>query len=299
MMKDFGIDISTWQGNFDLAKAVKEGVKFVVLKGGGGDDGLYVDGRFAANYEKAKALGLPVGVYWFSRALSPADAIREAEYFRTYVLAGRQFELPVYIDVENGRMVSIGRRKLTDTVQAWRQYLEARGYFTGMYTGKYILRDSMYAAELAGWPLWIASWTRTCSYEPAADFGMWQFGGETNPTRSNKVAGVVCDQNWLLIDYPAIIRAAGKNGLTPYTPAPTQTPTKETCMVELPVLHKGCSGGYVRTLQILLNKYNKAGLAEDGDFGARTEAAVIAYQRSRGLVADAWVGPKTGRQLLC
>ncbi len=123
-MKDFGIDISVWQGNFNMSKAVKEGVKFVILKGGGGDDGLYIDSRFVENYNKAKALGLPVGVYWFSRALSPDDAVREAEYFRLYVLNGRQFELPVYIDVENSRMTSIGRRKLTDTVKAWRKHLE-------------------------------------------------------------------------------------------------------------------------------------------------------------------------------
>ena len=298
-MKDFGIDISVWQGDFNMGKAVKEGVKFVIIKGGGGDDGLYVDRRFAENYNKAKAIGLPVGVYWFSRALSPDDAIREAEYFRLYVLNGRQFELPVYIDVENSRMTSIGRRKLTDTVKAWRDHLEKYGWYTGIYTGKYIMRDCMYTDELKGWPLWIASWTRNCSWEPASDFGVWQFGGETNPTRSNKVAGVVCDQDWLMIDYPAIIKAAGKNGLTPDEPTPIPTPKEDTCMIELPVLHRGSVGGYVRTVQILLNKYNNASLAEDGGFGARTEAAVIAYQRDRGLAVDGWVGAETWRQLLC
>ena len=70
-------------------------------------------------------------------------------------------------------------------------------------------------------------------------------------------------------------------------------------MIELPVLHKGCVGGYVRTVQILLNKYNNANLAEDGGFGARTEAAVIAYQSDRGLAVDGWVGAETWAQLLC
>jgi LysM repeat protein len=41
---------------------------------------------------------------------------------------------------------------------------------------------------------------------------MWQFGGETNFVRSNKIAGVVCDQNFMLIDYPTLIKNAGKNG---------------------------------------------------------------------------------------
>ena len=83
-MKTFGIDISRWQGDFNLKKAVSEGVKFVILKGGGGDDGLYVDGRFADNYRKAKALGLPVGCYWFSRALTEEEARKEATYLWTW-----------------------------------------------------------------------------------------------------------------------------------------------------------------------------------------------------------------------
>ena len=78
-MKKFGIDISRWQGDFDLEKAVKnEGVEFVIIKGGGGDDGLYVDRQFVSNYNKAKKLGIPVGCYWFSKALTLAEADKEA-----------------------------------------------------------------------------------------------------------------------------------------------------------------------------------------------------------------------------
>lgn len=73
----------------------------------------------------------------------------------------------------------------------------------------------------------------------------------------------------------------------------------EVCNVTLPVLHRGMDSGYVRTAQILLNKYNNAGLAEDGGFGPATERAVIAYQRSRGLAADGWIGAQTWSQLLC
>lgn len=77
-----------------------------------------------------------------------------------------------------------------------------------------------------------------------------------------------------------------------------QTEVKETCTVELPILRKGAESGYVRTLQILLNKYNNARLDEDGIFGNGTYSAVIAYQKSRGLDADGIVGVKTWEQLL-
>lgn len=72
----------------------------------------------------------------------------------------------------------------------------------------------------------------------------------------------------------------------------------QTCQLTLPVLKKGSSGGYVKTLQLLLNGYNKAGLAVDGQFGAVTETAVTAYQRSRGIAVDGTVGAQTWGTLL-
>ena len=42
--------------------------------------------------------------------------------------------------------------------------------------------------------------------------GFWQFGGETNLIRSNKMAGVVCDQNYMYKDFPSLIKENGLNG---------------------------------------------------------------------------------------
>ena len=44
------------------------------------------------------------------------------------------------------------------------------------------------------------------------------------------------------------------------------------------LLKKGSVGGDVKTLQELLNQLG-AGLAVDGDFGSKTEAAVKAFQK--------------------
>ena len=102
-MSKLGIDISVYQGEIDLSQAMSEGVEFAIIKGGGGDDGLYVDRQFARNYDLAKSLKLPIGCYWFSRALTTSDAKTEAAYFYENVLKGRSFELPVYIDVKTSR----------------------------------------------------------------------------------------------------------------------------------------------------------------------------------------------------
>lgn len=211
--QQWGIDISGWQGNYDLAKAQKEGVKFVILKGGGGDDGKYKDNRFEENYKKAKALKMPVGCYWFSKALTVDQAKAEAKYFYEHCLKGKQFELPIYIDVENKTQLNIGKRKLTDVILAWLKTVRGYGYWVGIYSSASYFKTYMYDDELANYAHWIAQWSKSKpSYKPANAFGLWQFGGETNLIRSNKVAGQVTDQNYLLIDYEPQIKAKGLNG---------------------------------------------------------------------------------------
>ena len=59
------------------------------------------------------------------------------------------------------------------------------------------------------------------------------------------------------------------------------------------VLKRGMSGAAVSTLQqALLDKGFDPGLI-DGAFGGGTEAAVIAFQKSEGLLADGIAGPRT------
>jgi hypothetical protein len=60
-----------------------------------------------------------------------------------------------------------------------------------------------------------------------------------------------------------------------------------------PMLSRGSKGVYVAELQGLLNSIIDARLQIDSDFGALTEAAVVAFQLSRGLTADGIVGTLT------
>lgn len=58
-----------------------------------------------------------------------------------------------------------------------------------------------------------------------------------------------------------------------------------------PLLKRGSSGAEVERLQVLLKIY------VDGDFGPKTELAVKAFQKSKGIVADGIVGPYSRRAL--
>lgn len=215
-MKEFGIDVSRWQGNFDFAKAKAEGVKFAILRGAYAAP--YCDGgkdtKFEEYYKKAKAQRLNVGVYQYSMARNVAQAKQEAEYLYNYCLKGKQFELPIYIDVEDNVQKRLGKRLLTDIVKAWCGYLESKGFFVGIYASKSFFSEYIYDRELTAYTHWVAQWADECTYTPANILGMWQFGGETNTIRTNKVAGVTCDQDYMLRDFPTEIKKAGLNGFT-------------------------------------------------------------------------------------
>lgn len=59
---------------------------------------------------------------------------------------------------------------------------------------------------------------------------------------------------------------------------PALPPASKSAYVECNRLpyKKGCKGRNVQTIQKLLNKKHKAGLTEDGYFGPKTEAALVA-----------------------
>ncbi|MFP2929888.1 peptidoglycan-binding protein, partial [Pyxidicoccus sp. 3LG] len=64
-----------------------------------------------------------------------------------------------------------------------------------------------------------------------------------------------------------------------------------------PTLRPGARGEPVRALQQRLNQLGFNSGTADGAFGPKTEAAVKAFQKSRGLTADGIVGPKTWDKL--
>lgn len=64
-----------------------------------------------------------------------------------------------------------------------------------------------------------------------------------------------------------------------------------------PLEHDGSTGEDVKTVQYLVTVQGHP-TGVDGDFGAQTKAAVMAFQSSRGLAADGVVGPQTWPQLI-
>lgn len=212
-MKVFGIDVSKWNGDFDFVKAKSEGVKFAILRGA---YACSKDVKFESYYAACKGLQIPVGVYHYSMAKNATEAREEANFLIQNVLKGKQFEYPIYMDVEDKVQAALGKDKLTEVITAFCDTVEKAGYYVGIYSSTSFFQSYTDLNKLKRFDKWVAQWTKSCTY--SGDYGMWQFGGETNVIRSNKVAGVVCDQDYALKDYPKIIKDKGLNGYSK-TPA--------------------------------------------------------------------------------
>lgn len=206
-MKLFGIDISYWQKGYPYDRANDEGVKFSILRAG---YSLTKDSEFETHYANVKRLGWGVGAYWYMYATSVEAAKAEARAFLK-AIEGKQFDYPVYLDIEDASVRATGRDNCNAMVRAFGEIIEAAGYYFGVYTNLDWYRNVISGAELnKKYDWWIACWSTGAP--TGVNYGLWQFGGETNYIRGNKVAGVTTDQNYAVKDYPTIIKNAGLNG---------------------------------------------------------------------------------------
>lgn len=217
MTKVFGIDISKYQKDMDLNQAKNEGVNFAIIRGMYGNK---KDTSFESNYTKAKNAGLGIGVYWWTRAVNEAQAKEEAQILIDTCLKGKQFEYPIYIDVEDKLLSGLGKSKVDAIITAALETLENAGYFAGFYLNYDWYTNKCNGSELAKkYTIWLARWTS----KEQSQYPMWQFGGETNYIRTNQIAGQTCDQDYAYVDFPSIIKNGGFNGYSKGTNTGSQT----------------------------------------------------------------------------
>lgn len=210
MNKLFGIDISHWQGDLSIKQARDErGVQFVIVKAAGADAGKYKDSKFEDYYAQCKAIGMPVGAYYYGNAKSVADAQAEADHFLS-VIAGKQFEYPIYYDVE-GNMLENAKDTLTDIVIAFCDRCEKAGYFVGVYTSDSHFQSHVDDSRLQRFTHWVAKYS---SNTPATSHDIWQYGGGQNFIADKTICGRTVDQDFCYRDFSAAIKAAGLNGYT-------------------------------------------------------------------------------------
>jgi GH25 family lysozyme M1 (1,4-beta-N-acetylmuramidase) len=106
-----GMDVSRYQGeNIDFQKAAESGVKFAIVRVGGGVLGLEKDTGFEHNYTEAGKAGMLRGIYWTLIPNSPDVSIRTDH---TPEDQARFYVLQLADDAELGAFLDVSLRGLT------------------------------------------------------------------------------------------------------------------------------------------------------------------------------------------
>lgn len=206
-MLKYGIDVSKHQGAINWTKVKASGnVEFAVLRAG---IGISKDIRFEEYYRNASANQIPLGAYWYSYAVTTAQAVQEAEAFLNAV-KGKQFEYPLYFDLEEPEQFALGKTKCSQVAEAFLNTLEKAGYYAGLYASKSHLEEYVTEYVRNRYDIWVAHYgVKKTTY--SGQFGMWQYAenGTVSGISDNQVDLDECYKN-----YPEIIRNAGLNGFT-------------------------------------------------------------------------------------
>ena len=276
-----GIDVSKWQGSkIDWAKVKAAGIDYAILRAGYGSYISQKDPTFERNYAECKRLGIPVSVYWYVYAKT-LDGIKQEVKTLLEAIKGKQFEYPIYLDIENEAQASMTKAALTQMIETGCTALEQAGYFAGVYTYTSFASYMDYAGLAKKYTMWLADYRK--NYNTTLTRDMHQY------TSTGNVAGIGgrVDCNRAYVDFPAIIRAAGKNGFE-----------KEDNTMYSDTLKIGpVSGGDRKTMAALAESLNLphvdagdyviVGPASDGD-----RKQIVAKAQSLGLGVENYLPPE-------
>lgn len=222
------VDISCFQAGIDFKALKGAGVKYVIIRVGYGREINQLDSAFKSHYANAKKYGIPIGVYHYSYASSPADAIVEANTCIKW-LTGLQIDLPVFYDLEESSIANQGRQAVTDIANNFCTTLKKHNYESGIYTNPTWLDNYMYADKLVTDNIWLACWKQSTTKPTYKNVCIWQYGGDTNYIDGNKLPGIggAIDKDIVYKDF-SYIKNKGLNGWGTNKTASTSASTAHT-----------------------------------------------------------------------
>ena len=178
-----GVDISKFQDYVDFVKVKKAGIDFVMLRVGArgyGTGQLILDEYFLDNIKRATDAGLNVGVYFYSQAISEAEAIEEANMVLRN-LGDYKISYPVAYDMElvendTARTDILTREEKTAIAKAFLDTVAAAGHKTLLYGNKEWLIKEIDMSKLTAYDVWLSQAADIPDYPYR--FSMWQYSYE-------------------------------------------------------------------------------------------------------------------------
>ncbi len=197
-----GVDISKENGEPDFSKLKKAGVDFVMIRIGyrGYESGnISPDEEYFDNIQKANEAGLSVGVYFESKAITPEEALEEAEFVITNLIE-MKVTYPVVFDLglvanDTSRIDNLPKSQLTEITNTFCNRIREAGYKPMVYGNKYWLLRKIDLTMLGDYDIWLSQNGQTPDYP--YEFAMWQYSS------TGKMSGVSGDLNMNIsfVDY--------------------------------------------------------------------------------------------------
>lgn len=215
-----GIDVSDVQKEINWSAVASDGIKFNINKivGTNANYQIYVSEYFERNYNGCKDNGIKVGGYLYTYAFNEAEADDELAVLLP-ALEGKQFEYPIFVDVEDNLLTSnCTREQITATTKYLCSKIAEAGFYPAVYTYAYFANNHLNMSELSDYDLWIADYDAPIDY--TGDYTMWQYSS------SGSVSGINgrVDMDYSYVDYESKMKALGVNGFAASAPDEEEGP---------------------------------------------------------------------------
>ena len=179
------IDVSSYQGDIDWERVVKEGqIDGVILRIAAGCE--KEDIKLAYNVKELKRLGVPYGIYIYSYAENYFEGKLYAQFTVDVI---KKYELNptlgIYLDLESNNVTSyMGITEYENVTRAYLETMKIHGYenITKIYTYKNYAETALNSEYLRNLITWIAQYNHFCTYD--GYYNAWQYSS------SEKIAGI-------------------------------------------------------------------------------------------------------------
>lgn len=265
-------DVSAWQGEISLTTAhdfYAAGVREAFVKIGGGDDGIYHDGRHDGSVRNFRQAGIRANRYFFngSDPSAAADAVKGwlGGNGSVGLASGERFAW----DVE-------GDAWSADQVRAATFRLGFKGSDVGFYASASMLNGYASVRSMGCW-LWVAQYGSNSGRPEGSPFiGPWAGYAYWQYTSNGSLPG-----------YSGRIDLSTTDG--------TGTPGSSSSVVS----GGNITGRSTKVIQeaLIAKGFGVGASGADGVYGPATTAGVTAYQKSVGITPDGIYGPVTDSHL--
>ncbi len=182
-----GIDVSSHNKLIDW-KLASDNTDFAIIRAGYrgyGTEGTIVEDKyFKQNIKEANKEKLPAGVYFYTQAITEAEAEEEAEFVLS-LIKNYNIDLPVFIDYEYpydnagnpiGRMYNAGLTKEASTaiINAFCKKIQNAGYYYGVYSSSNVFNFHLNARDfMQNTYIWVADYNKSVKF--IGEYDIWQY----------------------------------------------------------------------------------------------------------------------------